>query len=364
MCYIWDALTMQVKHELKGNGIVRNIRNLAYSPSGNRLVIVDMSDDHNLAVYDTESGACVAKSKGDRGNIIEIAFKDEDNFATVGAKHFKLWTIASGNIKGKMGNFSGKDNRIGSIAYNGPVGLTGCFTGELFSWSGNTCSKVVGKHHAKLIDAITCTGQHVITGGRDSKVSVMAANNYDLQFQYDATALPGTISSSVRAIAVDAAKNAMYLGTFGHEVYQVQVNFASKRPGQAKNLIFGHYAPLFKDNNEAWGMATFTNKDMVATVSDDSTLRIWDVTNHKQIKAISMLTDSKGKAIAKDAATKENAKSTMGRAVDVSPSGAHCAVGMRDGSLRVYSTAQQWKLVYMKKISKEWIEDLKFSPDG
>ena len=54
----------------------------------------------------------------------------------------------------------------------------------------------------------------------------------------------------------------------------------------------------------------------------------------------------------------------MGRAVDVSPSGAHCAVGMRDGSLRVYSTAQQWKLVYMKKISKEWIEDLKFSPDG
>ena len=37
---------------------------------------------------------------------------------------------------------------------------------------------------------------------------------------------------------------------------------------------------------------------------------------------------------------------------------------MRDGSLRVYSTAQQWKLVYAKKISKEWIEDLKFSPDG
>lgn len=53
----------------------------------------------------------------------------------------------------------------------------------------------------------------------------------------------------------------------------------------------------------------------------------------------------------------------MGRAVDCSPSGDHVAVGMRDGSLRIYST-KTWGMVYHKKISKEWIEDLKFSPDG
>ena len=86
------------------------------------------------------------------------------------------------------------------------------------------------------------------------------------------------------------------------------------------------------------------------------------------IKCISLLVDSSGKAIAKDPSTKENSMSTMGRSIDVSPNGTHIAVGMRDGSLRVYNTSND-QLVYMKKITKskrndEWIEDLKFSPDG
>jgi WD40 repeat protein len=38
---------------------------------------------------------------------------------------------------------------------------------------------------------------------------------------------------------------------------------------------------------------------------------------------------------------------------------------MRDGNLRIYSVSPQGiKLTYLKKISNEWIEDLKFSPDG
>ena len=253
---------MQVKHKLVGNGIVRSIRNVAYSPSGKFLVIVDQSDDHNLAVYDTDSGACVAKAKGDRGNVIEIAWKDEDEFTTVGAKHFKLWQVSAGSIRGRMGNFSGKDQRIGSIVYNGATALTGCATGDLYCWTGNTLSKSAGKHHAKLIDAITVTPQHVITGGRDSKIVVLAASNYAHQFSIDAAAtLQGSVNANVRAISLDANKTTMYVGTFGHELWKLPVNFASKRAGAAENLVYGHYAPLFKDNNEAWGMSVFANKD-------------------------------------------------------------------------------------------------------
>ncbi len=53
----------------------------------------------------------------------------------------------------------------------------------------------------------------------------------------------------------------MYVGTFGHEIWKVPVKMAQKQAGAAENLIYGHYAPLAKSNNEAWGMATMQNSN-------------------------------------------------------------------------------------------------------
>jgi WD40 repeat protein len=130
-------------------------------------------------------------------------------------------------------------------------------------------------------------------------------------------------------------------------------------------LIQGHYSPLRQDNNEAWGLSIFANKEQYVTVSDDSTLRIWDTTTHKQLKWVNLNLNEKGLAIPVNPTTKEASHAAQGRAVDVNPKGDKIAVGMRDGTLRIYSyTPKEIKLTYLKKISKEWIEDLKFSPDG
>jgi microtubule-associated protein-like 6 len=351
-------------HELKGNGIVKSIRNLSFSPSGALLAVVDNSDDHNLAVYNVETGTCVAKSKGDRSAIQELAFKNETQFATVGAKHFKEWTIASGNIKGKMGNFNKKSNMIGSIVANGQTYLTGAATGELFVWNGSSLSKVAAKNHTKLIDAITVQDGLIFTGGRDAKIFALDASTYATKFSIDCAAtFTGSSSANIRGISYSPRKHKLMVGTFGHEVWEVPCKLKENIVGKPNCLIKGHYAPLNKWNNECWGLATFPSKDKYATCSWDQTLRIWDTATRKMEKCIDLKLDAKGQKIAVDAKTKEPGKDVWASSVDISPNGAFVAVGTFGGNLRVWST-KDWKIVYEKALCKKHIEDLKFSPDG
>lgn len=162
----------------------------------------------------------------------------------------------------------------------------------------------------------------------------------------------------------------MFIGTFGHEIYKVDFNVSSKTFGKTgEPLVQGHYAPLKTPTTEAWGLGYSPGKaNYVATSSDDSTLRIWDIANHKQVGLVDLSIDENGKKMPVNPKTKE-CEGSMGRSVAMNYAGNELAVGMRDGSLRVYSVSfardgkATCQLKYRQKLSKEWIEDLKYSPD-
>ena len=139
---------MQMRHKCVKNGITESVRAVAFSPQGKSLVVMDNSNEHNVAVYNVESGACIASAKGDRGKLIELAWSSEEQFAAVGAKVFKQFSVSAGSIRSRKGQFGGNNQMIGSIAYHGQVALTGCKTGELFAWNNTTLSKVVNKNHS------------------------------------------------------------------------------------------------------------------------------------------------------------------------------------------------------------------------
>lgn len=61
-----------------------------------------------------------------------------------------------------------------------------------------------------------------------------------------------------------------------------------------------------------------------------------------------MKLDMSGKLLPLDSKTQEASHTTQGRSVDVNPKGDKIAVGMRDGSLRVYAfSGKDLKLTYM-----------------
>jgi len=171
------------------------------------------------------------------------------------------------------------------------------------------------------------------------------------------------VAPAPRSISIDSTQKKLAIGTFGSEIFQVQINLTGKAlQGQPEALIQGHYAPL-KVTNEVWGLCAFANGEKYATSSDDGTIRIWDALKHTQLKCYDLKLDKDGKVVPKDTRTRDNAPITMGRALDVSPKGDFIAVGMKDGTMRVLQVSTG-KTGYVGKCAKRAVSDLKFSPNG
>ena len=334
---------------------------MSFSPSGKSLAAVAIDDNHNVAVYSSETGTLLGTTTGDKAQILDIAMKDDTIFATSGIKHFKLWTIRSPNLTSEAGNFGKYDPRHGACKYMGEKCLSGSITGDLYVWEGN-CIKSVKKLHSKPIDAIHVTTNYVFTGGKDSKVNILQANSLTLLFTFELKEeIWDSLCTKVRALCLNSQENILYVGTLGSELYQVSIDIPKKTIGAPKKLLNGHYSPSMKDTNEVWGLAVFPNQTQYVSVSDDCTLRVWDSKTKKQIKAIALNVIQTALPIDPNS---DEAIEVKGRSVDISPDGKICAVGFRGGFLNIYN-AEKWTLTKRIQVSpnKKWIQDLKFSPD-
>jgi microtubule-associated protein-like 6 len=71
----------------------RAIRVLQFSPAGDKLLSIGEDDQHSVAIYDWATKRMLCNAKVDPDKVFDACWKDETEFATVGMKHVKFFTI-------------------------------------------------------------------------------------------------------------------------------------------------------------------------------------------------------------------------------------------------------------------------------
>ncbi|GMH46698.1 hypothetical protein TrVE_jg371 [Triparma verrucosa] len=349
---VWDSETGENLARIQGF-FRRGILRLDFSTDGTTLIGVGNDDDHSIALYDWKSNKCKASSKGDKAKILDVKFvpNSTNEFVTVGVKHIKYWTIQGTNIAGKKGILGkeGKNQPFPCCAFMNNNLVVGCADGSIYTLVDRKV-KTVTKMHLKAVNTmITTPDNTLITGSKDGKVFFFDTTMNPLKSIF-CQALMGDISVRpfIRSVSLRPDKARIVIGTEGSEIVEFDVE-AGAMVGPCA-LINGH----FKD--ELWGCAANPIKGEFATVGDDATLRVWN---------------AKGNCLREANGMKK--LNGMARACHYSPDGLKIAVGMGgsvgkgrqkcDGEVKVFD-AVTLKLIWEGRDSKEWIEDLKFSPDG
>ncbi|EGD80929.1 hypothetical protein PTSG_01512 [Salpingoeca rosetta] len=340
--HIWHLKERKALSILKGSHS-RGVCAVSFHPDGKRLVSVGLDNDHSICLWDWAKGVCVATTRGHKDKIFAIGFNPSDpaKIVTVGMKHIKFWTQKGNGFSSKRGLF-GKKGKVETMlcltfGANGHT-YTGSSSGIVCIWSENTLERTVQAHKGPLF-AIHALEQAFLTGGKDGMIRIWGPDFkralHEFSISQDRVTNDCLLTVDKPAIrALEAENGLIFAGTSNGEVLLLDDT------GNIKVVAQGHAA------GELWGLAPHPTQQIVATTSDDKTLRVWDLDARKQIALLKLPTASRSVAFNHDATL--------------------VAVGFKNGAVHVYAYPPKPGAAPVHKAHhrKEDISDIKFSPKG
>ena len=91
----------------------------AIGVSDKLMAAAGLDDNHYVYLFEVGSGKMLGSEKGGRDVIIDLKWVNEDNFVTIGVKHYKYWTVSGKTMKGKTGSFGKNCNILCCMAIKG-----------------------------------------------------------------------------------------------------------------------------------------------------------------------------------------------------------------------------------------------------
>lgn len=269
----------------------------------------------------------------------------DESFTTVGAKHIKFWDQSLKSNNGIFGQ-AGEQTSFACAAYD-ESGLcyTGGSNGQIYVWKGKTLQQTLKFHTGGFVGSLRYNVGKIFSGGKDGKVNVISTETLEIESTID--------FGKVLIRAIDVTGITALVGLRDGSIYQVDVSKGTKK------LIMESHS-----DGEVWGLS-IPNDDLVLTSGDDNQIRAWSISQRKCIGKSTVSTEARSLKRKGASSLTSYPDSQCARAIDFCNQNGHVAVGHNDGTLSVRAGLNKLdQVISTNNNSKEWIEVVKYSPDG
>eukprot|EP00960_Hanusia_phi_P060400 764497-Hanusia_phi.AAC.2 len=373
--YVWDVASCSVLARLQGFHR-QAVTALAFSPTEQFLASIGGDDMHSLAVYDWEKKQLLFSGNGYVEEVFGIAFSpfNLDEIIQVGSKHIKFWSLEA--EKSVMATFrqekNAKDGQrrtepqlVACCAYTAEgMAICGLEEGHISMYSRtktgrNECVDRIDNAHAGPVLALCGMQNGIISSGRDGYVKVWAPPSTSTGRKESGKSREGTRRSTRESLtaklrvdvkdvflgdrhsttvvtSLDYIKGKILCGSSCGNIF-----FIGLKDGAIEQVVSAHFASVTAVDVCPYGDSYYL------TVSEDRTLRRWDIGSRKMVMSVWV-----------------GLKSTS---VAIHPDETLYALGHRNGHFTVWDVPplpQPPRCLLKSSQRTEDVTQVRFSPDG